>query len=84
MTLVKCLECGSEQDFEDAVGYCEQCGRKLPVPHKRGKDTVRKQLRNERRTSEMGKANVALTIGVFAVGAAALITLATLVIRSQF
>jgi len=29
MTLVKCLECGSEQDFEDAVGYCEQCGHKL-------------------------------------------------------
>jgi uncharacterized membrane protein YvbJ len=84
MTLVKCLECGSEQDFEDAVGYCEKCGRKLPVPHKRGKDTVRQQLRNERRSSDLGKANVAVTVGVFLAGAAALITLAALVIRSQF
>jgi uncharacterized membrane protein YvbJ len=84
MTLVKCLECGSEQDFEDVVGYCEKCGHKLPVPHKRGKDSVRRQLAVERRTSDVGKANVAVTIGVFVAGAVALITLATLVISSQF
>jgi uncharacterized membrane protein YvbJ len=84
MTLVKCLECGSEQDFEEAVGYCEKCGRKLPIPHKRGKDTIRQQLRTARRVSEVGRANVAVTIGVFLAGAAAIITLAVLVIRSQF
>ena len=84
MTSVKCLDCGSEQDFEEAVGYCEKCGHKLPVPHKRGKDSVRRQLATERRTSDVGTANVAFTIGVFVAGAAALITLATLVIRSQF
>jgi uncharacterized membrane protein YvbJ len=84
MTLVKCLECGSEQDYEDVVGYCEKCGHKLPVPHKRGKDTVRRQLITERRTSDVGRTNVAVTISVFVAGAAALVTLAALVIRSQF
>lgn len=84
MTLVKCLECGSEQDYEDVVGYCEKCGHKLPVPHKRGKDSVRRQMLTERRTSEVGRANVAVTISVFVAGAAALVTLAALVIRSQF
>ena len=83
MTLVKCLECGSEQDFEEAVGYCEKCGRKLPIPHKRGKDSIRQQLRTERRVSDVGKANVIVTIGVFLAGAAAIVTLAVLVIRSQ-
>jgi hypothetical protein len=84
MTLVKCLECGSEQDFEDAVGYCEKCGRKLPVPHKRGKDAVRRQLMADRRVIEVGKANVAVTAALFLGGAAAVLTLAVLVIRSQF
>lgn len=84
MTLVKCLECGSEQDYEDVVGYCEKCGHKLPVPHKRGKDSVRRQMMTERRTSDVGRTNVAVTVGVFVAGAAALVTLATLVIRSQF
>lgn len=84
MTLVKCLECGSEQDYEDVVGYCEKCGHKLPVPHKRGKDSVRRQLMTERKTSDVGRTNVAVTVGVFVAGAAALVTLATLVIRSQF
>ena len=84
MTLVKCLECGSEQDFEDVVGYCDKCGHKLPVPHKRGKDSVRRQMATERRTSEVGRANVAMTVGVFVAGVAALITLAALVISSQF
>jgi len=83
MTLVKCLECGSEQDFEEVVGYCDKCGRKLPIPHKRGKDTIRQQFRTERRVSEVGKANVIVTIGVFLAGAAAIVTLAVLVIRSQ-
>jgi hypothetical protein len=84
MTLVKCLECNSEQDYEVAVGYCEQCGHKLPVPHKRGKDTVRRQLLTEHRTSDVGTANVAVTVGVFLAGIAALATLAVLVLRSQF
>jgi uncharacterized membrane protein YvbJ len=84
MTLVKCLECGSEQDYEDVVGYCEKCGHKLPVPHKRGKDTVRRQMLTERRTSDVGRTNVAVTISAFVAGAAALVTLAALVIRSQF
>jgi hypothetical protein len=83
MTLVKCLECGSEQDFEEAVGYCEQCGKKLPVPHKRGKETALRQLLAEGRTSDLGATNVAVTIGVFVAGAAALVTLAVLVVRSQ-
>jgi hypothetical protein len=84
MTLVKCLECGSEQDFEEAVGYCEQCGRKLPVPHKRGKDTVRRQLMAHPEGGDVGKANVAVTVGAFTAGAAALATLVVLVVRSQF
>jgi hypothetical protein len=67
-----------------AIAYCEKCGHKLPVPHKRGKNTVRRQLMTERRTSEVGRANVAVTISVFVAGAAALVTLAALVIRSQF
>ena len=65
MTLVKCLECSSEQDYEEAVGYCEKCGHKLPVPHKRGKDTARRQLMTERATSNVGSANVAVTVGAF-------------------
>lgn len=84
MTLVKCLECGSEQDFEDAVGYCDNCGRKLPIPHKRGKETARRKLATEGRVAEVGKANVAVTAGVFLAGAAAVLTLAILVVRSQF
>ena len=84
MTLVKCLECGSEQDFEDAVGYCEKCGRKLPVPHKRGKDAVRRKQRADNRSVAVRKANVAVTAGVFLAGAAAVLTLAVLVVRSQF
>ncbi|HUP81089.1 MAG TPA: hypothetical protein VM260_21245, partial [Pirellula sp.] len=59
MTLVKCFECGSEQDFEVAVGYCEQCGRKLPVPHLRGKTTARRAFLADKRTSEVGTSNVA-------------------------
>ena len=84
MTLVKCLECGSEQDFEDVVGYCEQCGRKLPIPHKRGKDSVRRKLMADTGSVAVRKANVAVTAGVFLAGAAAVLTLAVLVVRSQF
>jgi uncharacterized membrane protein YvbJ len=84
MTSVKCLECGSDQDYEEAVGYCEKCGRKLPVPHKRGKDTVRKKLQTERGPSEVGAANIAVTAIAFLAGIAAVVTLAVLVIRSQF
>ena len=84
MTLVKCLECGSEQDFEEAVGYCEKCGRKLPVPHKRGKDSIRKKMQSERLVSEVGRTNVAVTAAVFLAGFAGIVTLAVLVIRSQF
>lgn len=84
MTLVKCLECGSEQDFEDVVGYCEQCGRKLPIPHKRGKDAVRRRLMAETGSVAVRKANVAVTAGVFLAGAVAVLTLVILVVRSQF
>lgn len=84
MTLVKCLECGSEQDFEVAVGYCDECGHKLPVPHKRGKDSARRQLLAHPGDMGVGKANVAVTVGAFVAGAAALATLAVLVLRSQF
>jgi uncharacterized membrane protein YvbJ len=84
MTSVKCLECGSDQDYEEAVGYCEKCGRKLPVPHKRGKDTIRKKLQTARGPSEVGFANVAVTAIAFLAGIAAVVTLAVLVIRSQF
>jgi uncharacterized membrane protein YvbJ len=83
MTLVKCLECGSEQDFEDAVGYCEQCGKKLPVPHKRGKESARQKMRTEPHEAEVGAANVVVTAVVAIGGLAAIVTLATLVIRSQ-
>lgn len=84
MTLVKCLECGSEQDFEEAVGYCDNCGHKLPVPHKRGKDTVRRKLMADTGPAAVRSANVAVTAAVFLAGAAAVLTLAILVIRSQF
>jgi hypothetical protein len=84
MTLVKCLECGSEQDFEEVVGYCDNCGHKLPVPHKRGKDTVRRQLLHDGGSTTVARANVAATAAMFLAGAAAVVTLAVLVIRSQF
>ena len=84
MTLVKCLECGSEQDFEDAVGWCDSCGRKLPVPHKRGKETARRKLMSGGEAVAVGKTNVAVTAGVFLAGAVAVITLVVLVVRSQF
>jgi hypothetical protein len=83
MMLVKCLECGSEQDFEEAVGYCEKCGKKLPVPLRRGKDSVRKKLTNERPPAEVGATNIFVT-AILAIGVlAGIITLATLVIRNQ-
>jgi uncharacterized membrane protein YvbJ len=84
MTLVKCLECGSEQDFEEAVGYCEQCGRKLPVPHRRGKDAARRKLLTDGPAAEVGSANVAVTAVLFVAGLAAVLILAVLVLRSQF
>lgn len=84
MTLVKCMECGAEQDFEDAVGYCEKCGRKLPIPHKRGKETARRKLQSQQRVAEVGSTNVAVTAVAFLAGAAAVITLVVLVLRSQF
>jgi len=84
MTLVKCLECGSEQDFEEAVGYCEKCGRKLPIPHKRGKDSIRKKMQSERRVYDVSRANIAVTAILFLGGFAGIVTLAVLVIRSQF
>jgi hypothetical protein len=84
MTLVKCLECGSEQDFEEAVGYCEKCGRKLPIPHTRGKDAIRRKLAGQGRVAEVGATNVAVTAVLFVAGAAAVLTLAILVLRSQF
>lgn len=84
MTLVKCLECGSDQDFEEAVGYCEQCGHKLPVPLHRGKTDARRRLMAESGSVAVRKANVLVTAGVFLAGAVAILTLVVLVIRSQF
>jgi uncharacterized membrane protein YvbJ len=83
MTLVTCLECGSQQDFDEAVGYCENCGRKLPVPHKRGKDTIRKSLQHGPKGPEVGTANIFVTAILAIAGLAGVITLITLVIRSQ-
>ena len=83
MTLVKCLECGSEQDFEDAVGYCEKCGRKLPIPHKRGKDSARKTLQHGSKAPEVGAANIIVTAVLAVAGLAGVITLITVIIRSQ-
>jgi len=83
MTLVKCLECGAEQDFEEAVGYCNQCGRKLPVPHKRGKETARRKMQTESKVSEVGATNIVVTAILAIAGLAGVITLLTLVIRSQ-
>ena len=83
MILVKCLECGAEQDFEEAVGYCEKCGKKLPVPLRRGKDAARKPVPAHAPASDVGVANIVVTAVVAIAGLAAIITLATLVIRSQ-
>jgi len=83
MTAVKCLECGTEQDFEEAVGYCEKCGRKLPVPHKRGKDTVRKSLQHGPKAPEVGAANIIVTAILAIAGLAGMITLITVIIRNQ-
>ena len=83
MTLVKCLECGAEQDFEDAVGYCEKCGRKLPVPHKRGKETARQKMQTGGTASQVGATNIVVTAVLAIAGLAAVITLITVVIRSQ-
>ena len=83
MTLVKCLECGAQQDFDDAVGYCEQCGKKLPVPHKRGKETARQRMRADRPAAEVGAANIVVTAVLAVAGLAGVVTLAILVIRNQ-
>ncbi|HJZ89847.1 MAG TPA: hypothetical protein VKE40_03170 [Gemmataceae bacterium] len=83
MTLVKCLECGSAQDYDTAVGYCEQCGRKLPVPLKRGKDSVRQQLRHGTGGNEVGVVNVTVTVVLGLALLAAVIAVAVLIIRSQ-
>jgi uncharacterized membrane protein YvbJ len=83
MTLVKCLECGSQQDFDDAVGYCENCGRKLPVPHKRGKETARRQLQTGAKAPEVGTTNILVTAVLAVAGLAGIIALITVIIRSQ-
>jgi hypothetical protein len=83
MTLVKCLNCGSAQDYDVVVGYCEQCGRKLPVPLKRGKDTVRQQLRHGTGGSEVGVVNVAITVVLALAGLAAVVAVAVVIIRSM-
>jgi uncharacterized membrane protein YvbJ len=83
MTLVTCLECGAQQDFEDAVGYCEQCGKKLPVPHRRGKETARQKMRDDRPAAEVGATNIVLTAVLAIAGLAAVVTLAVLVLRNQ-
>ena len=83
MTLVKCLECGAEQDFEEAVGYCEKCGRKLPIPHKRGKDAARRKMQTERKVSEVGATNIIVTAVLAIAGLAGVITLVTVIVRSQ-
>lgn len=84
MTLVKCMSCGSDQDFENAVGYCEQCGRKLPVPHTRGKTSARKQFYDQKKTAEVGATNVVATAVLALAGLAGLGTIVVLVLRSQF
>ena len=83
MTLVKCLSCGSDQDFEVAVGYCEECGQKLPVPHTRGKTTARKQFFNQKKGSEVGATNVVVTAVLALAGLAGLATIVVLIIQSQ-
>ena len=83
MILVKCLECGAEQDFEEAVGYCEACGKKLPVPLRRGKGAARKPAQPHAPASDVGLANIVVTAVVAVAGLAAVVTLAALVIRIQ-
>jgi uncharacterized membrane protein YvbJ len=85
MTLVKCHECGSEQDFDTAVGYCEQCGRKLPVPLKSGNYAARKKLREGGGDGQkVGTVNVAITVLLALAGVSAVIGLAVAIIMSQF
>ena len=85
MTLVKCLECGSDQDFDAAVGYCEQCGRKLPIPLKSGKHAARQKLREGGGDGQkVGTVNVAVTALLALAGLAAVIGLAVAIILSQF
>lgn len=64
MTSVKCFHCGSDQDFEDTVGYCEQCGHKLPVPHTRGKTSARQKFLAEQRQVGLSGRNLLITAGV--------------------
>ncbi len=83
MTLSKCLNCGLEQDFEGSVGYCEGCGKKLPIPHIRGKDSARKQFLAERRTAEVGASNAFVTVLLALGGLAGIGTIVFLIVRSQ-
>ncbi len=83
MTVVKCLNCGSEQDFEVAVGYCEQCGRKLPVPHVRGKDSARRQFLSQKKVSEVGTTNVVVTAVLALAGLIGLGAIVVLIVQGQ-
>lgn len=76
MTLIRCLDCGLEQDYEVAVGYCDKCGRKLPVPPPRHKGEPRKLSAASGVVSELSSGNVAATVVVglvIAIGLAALV-----------
>jgi hypothetical protein len=83
MTVVKCLSCGSDQDFEVAVGYCEECGQKLPVPHVRGKTTARSQFLSQKKVSEVGTTNVVVTAALALAGLAGLGAIVVLIVQSQ-
>ena len=83
MTVVKCFNCGSEQDFEFAVGYCDECGQKLPVPHVRGKTTARNQFLSEKQGTEVGATNVVLTAVLALAGLAGLGTIVVLILQSR-
>lgn len=64
MTSVHCFHCGSEQDFEDTVGYCEQCGHKLPIPHTRGKTSARQKFHAEQRGTGLSARNGVITLAI--------------------
>jgi ribosomal protein L37E len=75
MTSVKCFHCGSDQDFEVTVGYCDNCGHKLPVPHTRGKNSARQKFMAEQRQIGLGGRNVILTVFIVVAVAAGFIGL---------
>ncbi len=69
MFTVKCLHCGSEANPEATAGYCEDCGKKLPLgQHLTTSHSARSRIRAELERQGTPDWNVRLTGLLFVLG----------------